>query len=286
MTYSYQLKKEKGGPRPERTYELTAEVPRPNDPRASNRRGAPQTARRQNAPPPPTVRRRQVSSGYSQSGNGIVAERTYEFDINMPRPRQSAPKRPSRPAQAAHYVLNKNGRRVLARSEAEYLAIKKERDEALRREYKRMLEETAAARAESSIRTVAAGEKKPFPKRFIAAAAVCTLLFMYIVYNMVMLNERSREISALKSQVSELSATKQSLTDELAKKNDLIYIEDYAVNVLGMVKSDRLSRQYISIETSDKIEVVGEDEQQSESTTGIVINKFKSQLEDFWEYIS
>jgi len=241
------------------------------------------TPHQMNTPVEPSVKRRQVMSANEN-------EKTYEFEITMPRPAVNPQRRTARrqagvQSHAGHYVLNKNGRRVYAHTEAQYLAIKKERDEAMKREYKRMLEEAAAARAESSIRTIASKSKTPIPKTFIAGAIVCTLLFMYMIYNMVYINERTRDITELEKELNVLTVRRKELEDELEKKNDLVFIEDYAVNRLGMVKTDRLSRQYISIENEDKIEILSE-ENVDDTPAETILHKIKDRLNELWEYVN
>ena len=310
MAYPYQLTQQRNnGPRTERTYEFTAQVPRPAQSMPKGKKDAKKGMQKKNARPmpnakapstyqqgyytqspammnpsvEPSVKRRQIMSSNEN-------EKTYEFEITMPRPavnvqRKTARRQAGVQSHAGHYVLNKNGRRVYAHTEAQYLAIKKERDEAMRREHKRMLEEAAAARAESSIRTIASKNKSPIPKAFFIGATICTLLFMYIIYNMVYINERTREITDLEKELNSLTVLRKELEDELEKKNDLVFIEDYAVNRLGMVKTDRLSRQYISIENEDRIELLNEqdvDDTPAES----VISKIKDKLNELWEYVN
>lgn len=308
MAYPYQLTQQRNiGPRTERTYEFTAQVPRPAQNAVNGKKGAKKgsqkkqarpmpnnngynayqnarhTPHQMNTPVEPSVKRRQVMSANEN-------EKTYEFEITMPRPavnpqRKTARRQAGVQSHAGHYVLNKNGRRVYAHTEAQYLAIKKERDEAMKREYKRMLEEAAAARAESSIRTIASKSKTPIPKTFIAGAIVCTLLFMYMIYNMVYINERTRDITELEKELNVLTVRRKELEDELEKKNDLVFIEDYAVNRLGMVKTDRLSRQYISIENEDKIEILSE-ENVDDTPAKTILHKIKDRLDELWEYIN
>lgn len=100
-----------------------------------------------------------------------------------------------------------------------------------------------------TVKTAAA----PFPIGIIISCAFCAMLFMFILFNMVRINEKNDELQSLKSQASELAATKTELTLKLDAKNNLVTIADYAVNRLGMVTSDQLSRQYLEISYEDSI---------------------------------
>jgi hypothetical protein len=102
---------------------------------------------------------------------------------------------------------------------------------------------------------------------------------------MVYINERTREITDLEKELNTLTVHHKELEDELEKKNDLVFIEDYAVNRLGMVKTDRLSRQYISIENEDKIEILNE-ENVDDTPAKTILNKIKDRLDELWEYIN
>ena len=114
-----------------------------------------------------------------------------------------------------------------------------------------------AGETEPRIRTVRAREKKAFPTGIIFSCLVCSLLFMYLIYNSVQISEANREIRILKSTRTELEVQKKELELALEKKNDLLMIEKEA-KALGMVKRDQLSKQYITITGDDRIEVIGD----------------------------
>ena len=59
---------------------------------------------------------------------------------------------------------------------------------------------------------------------------------------------------------SSLSAEKERaelLSSALSERKDIGYIEDYAENVLGMVKSTDVAKHYVRISGEDKIAVCG-----------------------------
>ncbi|MBR6725676.1 MAG: hypothetical protein IKL81_01665, partial [Clostridia bacterium] len=130
MAYPYQLTQQRNiGPRTERTYEFTAQVPRPAQNAVNGKKGAKKGAQKKqarpmqnnngynayqnarhtphqmNTPVEPSVKRRQVMSANEN-------EKTYEFEITMPRPavnpqRRTAKRQAGVQSHAGHYVLNK-----------------------------------------------------------------------------------------------------------------------------------------------------------------------------------
>ena len=113
----------------------------------------------------------------------------------------------------------------------------------------------AALRAKPSVRTVAAEKRNPFPFAVLMTAVICTMLFMYMVYNIVEINEYTLGISELKSTLSELQTREKELELKLEKKNDLSVIEEKA-SALGMVKIYSVSKQYVNVHNEDKIDVL------------------------------
>ena len=114
--------------------------------------------------------------------------------------------------------------------------------------------------AEPRIHTIPQIERKPFPIAFIFTALMCSLLFMYMIYNIVRINEYTIDIAKLKSRLSELTAQQNELTLKLDKKNDLVEIERIATQEYGMVKRDKVAKQYVNVGDGDVIEVETSDE--------------------------
>ncbi len=220
-----------------------------------------------------------------RSGAGFEREATYQFSSPGVSPRGNVPKSRS----AVRYVIDKNGRKVVVHSQAELMRIRRERELAIQNEQRRILEEARAARAEQNMRTVRAAHLSKMSAGFIAAAVLCTLMLSVMVLNLVLINERNHEISDLESELERVIAVKSDLQESLEKKNDLIYIEEYAVNRLGMVKSDRLSRQYISISTADRIELVNKEDggsNVSDEAAEVVKSTLKSRFDAFWDKLN
>ncbi len=128
------------------------------------------------------------------------------------------------------------------------------------------------------IHTVKATKRNPFPTAVVFMSIISTVLFMYLIFNMVQINEATQDISQMQNRLVEMKEESKELTLELEKKNDLKAIEDYAVNVLGMVKMDQLPKKYVSVDNEEKVEVV---KPEPEDTTGPVSTIMSAISENF-----
>ncbi|HHX53635.1 MAG TPA: hypothetical protein GX704_01890 [Clostridiales bacterium] len=110
--------------------------------------------------------------------------------------------------------------------------------------------------AGSADNTITSDRKSPLPITVIFMTLLCTALFMVMVASYVRINEFTVEIEQLQSRLDKLKNERSDLSIQLEQKNNLQEIQDYAVNVLGMVKIDKLAKKYITVEVEDKIEVL------------------------------
>ena len=106
-------------------------------------------------------------------------------------------------------------------------------------------------------------EKKPFPIRIVATVLFCTVMVMAVLYSYMELNEQTNRLSTLSYQLSALKSETNTLQAEVVRREDLISIEQTAADILGMVKTDVLTKQYVSIENEDKTEVVANLEEEA-----------------------
>lgn len=223
-----------------------------------------------------------------RSKGGINAEKTYEFNINGPLPKTGAGK----------IAYSQKGQ-VKQRSAAS-VSLQQRKNEAARRAVVLRKQELARAAAiakrkadreesEQRIHTVTSSIRVPMPTAILFMSFICTVLFMYIIFNMVQISEQGREINAMKSELNVLNVEKKDYEKELDAKNDLRYIEEFALNELGMVKSDQLARQYVNIESEDKIEIMSDIDSVAVGSYGGLLTLVKSagtKLSELWEYIS
>lgn len=106
------------------------------------------------------------------------------------------------------------------------------------------------------IETLADTEAKPFPFRLLLTVLMCTALVMTVLYTYMELNKYTTMLSTLSYRLSALKAETNTLSAEVVRREDIISIEQTASEILGMVKTDVLTKQYVSIENEDKTEVV------------------------------
>ena len=97
--------------------------------------------------------------------------------------------------------------------------------------------------------------KKPFPFLLAFLVVVFTVLLMMCVSNYVALNEYTKEVSELKKDLEDLKAEEKKLSAELDKKYDLVEIDRYAKEKLGMVNLSDVDKKYIEVGDDEKIEV-------------------------------
>ena len=108
----------------------------------------------------------------------------------------------------------------------------------------------------SEKQTVTSETKTPLPLTLILMIVVCTVMFMLMVWSFVRINEYTIDIEDLQDQLDDLKSSRSQLTIQLEQKNNLQEIQDYAVNVLGMVKIEQLAKKYITVDKEDMIVVL------------------------------
>ena len=99
---------------------------------------------------------------------------------------------------------------------------------------------------------------RPFPVSVIGYTVVFAAIAMFLVLGNSKINEATLRADSLKSAVAAEAERGEMLASALNQRKDAGYIEDYAENVLGMVKSTDVAKRYVSISGEDKIVVNGE----------------------------
>ncbi len=115
----------------------------------------------------------------------------------------------------------------------------------------------AALRAEPKVRTITDTKKEAFPYSIVFLSLICSVLFIYMIFNYVQINEHTAALSDLKAEIATLSVEKDDLTAKLDKKNDLTYIEKIAREEYGMVKIDEITKKYVTMDPGDTITSFG-----------------------------
>ena len=119
--------------------------------------------------------------------------------------------------------------------------------------------------------------KEPMPLATIVFSILCTVLVMFMMINFVKINEYTRDIADMQSQITKLGRTEQELTVELEKKNDLTGLD---LEALGLVKEDDLKKVEIiseKDETAEHYDVVEQD-------NGMVATVMNALYRNFKEY--
>lgn len=111
----------------------------------------------------------------------------------------------------------------------------------------------ASVRVEPTVRTVTDTKKVAFPYSVVFLSLICSLLFFYMIFNYVQINEHTSYVSDLKSEIAALSFETDNLVTKLDRKNDLNLIEQIAKERLGMVGIDEITKKYITMDPGDVI---------------------------------
>ena len=112
------------------------------------------------------------------------------------------------------------------------------------------------AKPQHQAKTVKLKNKKAF-QTAVRALSLAVILSMIIgvIYTNSQITEITTDIATVQSEITELESEKAYLEFTLESRMSLSEIEDYAVNVLGMVKMDSTQVEYIEIESENKVEL-------------------------------
>ncbi len=108
--------------------------------------------------------------------------------------------------------------------------------------------------------TVRNKERKPFPTSVVFTILILVVLVLFMMMNYAEIDKYSNDIARLEAKVTRLRKDEHDLGIKLDKKDKIIFVEDYAVNTLGMVKSETLPREYVSLLPPDKSEIIKYDD--------------------------
>ena len=103
----------------------------------------------------------------------------------------------------------------------------------------------------------------PLPVAMLICLLVCTMTVLSVVWGSAMVGGVAEEVDSLESQVAELAETRRELNQALDRKNDLREIERIAVEELGMIGTDLITKKYISVSGIDMIEAFDTEDKES-----------------------
>ena len=99
--------------------------------------------------------------------------------------------------------------------------------------------------------------------------------------NYAEVDKYNSSIAELKSQLTDLQKEADKLEQRLDRKDDLIYIEEYASEKLGMVKSTDLQRVNVTLIGKDDGDIYKYDDGQ-EGGLGVLLSGFGKIIRDFF----
>ena len=104
-------------------------------------------------------------------------------------------------------------------------------------------------------KTVKFKNKKAFKTAVnVLSIAVAISMLIGVVYTNSRITEITTGITEQQKEITELESEKAYLNFTLESRMSLNDIENYAINVLGMVKMDSTQVEYIEIENENKVE--------------------------------
>ena len=87
---------------------------------------------------------------------------------------------------------------------------------------------------------------------------------MFLIVNAVMISDMKTTTTQMNLRLENLIDKKEDLKLELEKRDNLKYIEEIAKNQFGMIKKEYVTKHYITLGSVDKIEVIGNSDNNSE----------------------
>lgn len=121
--------------------------------------------------------------------------------------------------------------------------------------------ETFPRETEMRTETRAVGEKRSrlVPAGLVAALVTVMVSMSMVISSTVLVSQATREVSQLRETLSDMREVHGELSDALDLKNDMLSLEDKAVNELGMVHEKYLDGEYLTEKSEDRLEVYDED---------------------------
>ncbi len=105
-------------------------------------------------------------------------------------------------------------------------------------------------------KTVKFKNKKAFKTAVnVLSIAIAISMIIGVVYTNSCITEIATGITDVQKQITELESEKAYLNFTLESRMSLNDIENYAVNVLGMVKMDSAQVEYVEVESENKVEL-------------------------------
>ena len=118
----------------------------------------------------------------------------------------------------------------------------------------------------------------PYGKYAVIVGCVFAVL-MAILSGYTSITELTVQNDRLKDEIAELESTENALNAKKEQMYNLSYVEEYAKNVLGMVKLDKSQVSYVELSSPEKMVINTEKEENSSKFFANVVKSFNIVLE-------
>ncbi len=126
-------------------------------------------------------------------------------------------------------------------------------------------------------RKKAAAAKVPYGKYAVLFTAVFCVLGA-IVFNYMTVTELTAQNDDLKTQIATLEGEENALNAKKEQMYNLAYVEEYATSVLGMVKLDKSTLEYVDLSNEEQISMA-QTEQESPAVFSALSRGFHAVVE-------
>lgn len=124
-----------------------------------------------------------------------------------------------------------------------------------------------------------------FSKKFVAGLVAVTAVLLMVLYTSSVYSSALSEVKTLRDEQTELIAERDRLVNLLGVMDNIREIEDYAVNEIGMVKSDCVEKRSISIAGGEHIEVIDATDEEDTNLFSTLLSAMGGNLELIKDYI-
>lgn len=124
-----------------------------------------------------------------------------------------------------------------------------------------------------------------FSLRLIACIVFVTAAFMLVLSTNSAYSRELAEVKELRDEQAVLLAEKDRLVNLLSIKDDIREIEDFAVNEIGMVKSDYVETRTVSVAGGEHIDVINADVEENANIFSTLLSALGSNLETIKDYV-
>lgn len=126
--------------------------------------------------------------------------------------------------------------------------------------------------------------KTPFPVSTILCLIAITVISLYVIHLYIELDEIDASITDYNNQIAEMKNQERVLQTQKASKYDLEEIEKIAKEKYGMVDRDQVSKEYITPDAEDSIEIM--ENEIDDETPGALLSGFAGAVSELLSYIN